>query len=69
MIRSSNKHLTKAKEYYFHHMLAALQISFQLLSASIKAFIHSIIPALFTKSASAKIKELYLLIEERKKKK
>ena len=67
MIRSSKNHLSEAKESYYQHMLTALKISFQLLSASIKAFIHSIIPALFTKSASAKIKELYLIIEERKK--
>ena len=68
MIRNSKNHLTEAKENYLQHMVAALKISFQLLSASIKAFIHSILPAIFTKSASLKIKELYLHIEERNKK-
>ena len=68
MIRSSKNHLTEAKENYFQHMVVALKISYQLLSASIKAFIHSMLPALFTRSASLKIKELYLLIEERNKK-
>ena len=67
MIKNSKNHLAETKENYFQHMLAAFKISFQLLSASIKAFIHSIIPALFTKSATSKIKELYLLIEEKKK--
>ena len=67
MFKNSKNHLTEAKENYFQHMLVALKIFFQLLSASLKAFIHSIIPALFTKSATSKIKELYLLIEERKK--
>ena len=67
MIKNSKSHLTEARENYLQHMGVALRISFQLLSASIKTFIHSVIPALFTKSASAKIKELYLFIEERKK--
>jgi hypothetical protein len=67
MIKNSKNHLTNARENYLQHMRAALKISFQLLSASIKAFIHSIIPAFFTKSASTKIKELNIFIEERKK--
>ena len=67
MIKNSKKHLTEAKENYIQHMIAALKISFQLFSASFKAFIHSIFPSLFTKSASAKIEELYLFIRERKK--
>ena len=68
MIKNSKKHLRDADENYFQHMGAALKISFQLLIASLQAFFHSIIPALFTTSASRKIKELYFYIEERKKK-
>ena len=67
MIKNSKKHLRDAKENYLQHMGAALKISSQLLKASLQAFFHSIIPALFTKSASSKIKELYLFIENRKK--
>ena len=67
MIKSSKKHLRNAEENYFQHMGAALKISSQLLIASLQAFFHSIIPAIFTKSASSKIKELYLFIENRKK--
>ena len=48
-------------------MGAALKISIQLIIAAFQALIHSIIPALFPKSASSKIKELYLFIENRKK--
>ena len=67
MIKNSKQHLRDADEKYLHHMGAALKISAQLLIASLLAFFHSIIPALFTKSASSKIKELHLFIESRKK--
>ena len=67
MIKNSKKHLKDANENYLQHMSAALKISFQLFVASLKALFHSIIPSLFTKSASTKIKELYFFIEERKK--
>ena len=67
MIKNSQKHLKDVEENYLQHMSAALKISFQLLIASLQAFFHSIIPALFTKSASSKIEELYLFIENRKK--
>ena len=67
MIKNSKKHLMDAEENYLQHMSAAIKISSQLLIASLQAFLHSIIPALFTKSASSKIKELYLYIESRKK--
>ena len=67
MIKNSKKHLSDADENYLQHMGAALKISSQLLIASLQALFHSIIPALFKKSASSKIKELYLFIENRKK--
>ena len=67
MIKDSKKHLKDTKENYLQHMVAALKISNQLLIASLQAFFHSIIPALFTKSASSKINELYLFIQNRKK--
>jgi hypothetical protein len=67
MIKDSKKHLKDAGENYLQHMWAALKISFQLFITSLQALFHSIIPSLFTKSASTKIKELYFSIEERKK--
>ena len=67
MIKNSKNHWRDVKENYLQHMGAALKISSQLLIASLQAFFHSIIPALFTRSASSKIKELYLYIESRKK--
>ena len=68
MIKNSKKHLRDAEENYLQHMGAALKISSELFMASLQALFHSIIPALFTSSASRKIKELYIYIEERKKK-
>ena len=67
MIKNSKQHLTDADEKYLQHMGAALKISSQLMIASLQAFFHSIIPAIFSKSASSKIKELYFFIENRKK--
>ena len=67
MIKDSKKHLKDAEENYLQHMGAALKISSQLLIASLQALFHSIIPAIFSKSASSKIKELYFFIENRKK--
>ena len=67
MIKNSKKHLRDAEENYLQHMAVALKISSQLLIASLQVFFHSIIPALFTKNASSKIKELYFYIESRKK--
>ena len=66
MIKKTKEHLNNANESYFLHMLMAMKISKGLFSASIKAFIHAFIPALFMKSASSKIEELYKFIETRK---
>ena len=67
MIKDSRKHLKDVEENYLQHMGVALKISSGLLIASLQAFFHSIIPAIFSKSASSKIKELYFFIENRKK--
>tara|TARA_B100001142_G_C14233263_1_gene616253 strand:- start:417 stop:623 length:207 start_codon:yes stop_codon:yes gene_type:complete len=67
MIKKSQEHLNKTKENYFEHMTTALKISFQLLTGSLVAFIHALLPSLFTTSASNKIRELHSLIENRNK--
>jgi len=67
LINSSKKHLKEANESYFLHMLIALRVALNLIIAGTKAFIHAIVPGLFTKSASNKISELYLFIQKRKK--
>ena len=67
MIKKSQEHLNKTKENYFEHMTMALKISFQLLAGSLMAFIHALLPSLFTTSASNKIRKLYSVIESRNK--
>ena len=67
MIKKTKEHLLEAHENYFQHMFFAFKISFQLLTGSLMAFIHALLPFLFTKGASEKIKILYFFIENRKK--
>ena len=67
MIKKSQQHLEKVNEHYFEHMTVALRISFQLLIGAVMAFMHGLIPSLFTTSASNIIKKLYFFIENRNK--
>jgi hypothetical protein len=67
MIKKSQKHLEQANESYFEHMIIALKISFELLIGSLIAFIHALLPSVFTSSTSNKIKKLYSFIESRNK--
>jgi hypothetical protein len=67
MIKKSQEHLEQVDEHYFKHMLVALKISFQLLLGAVIAFMHGIIPSLFTTSASDIIKKLYSFISYRNK--
>ena len=67
MIKKSQKHLEQTNESYFEHMIIALKISFELLIGSLIAFIHALLPSVFTSSASNKIKKLNSFIESRNK--
>ena len=67
MIKKSQKHLEQANESYFEHMVIALKISFELLIGSLMAFMHALLPSVFTSSTSNKIKKLYSFIESRNK--
>ena len=65
--KKSRKHCDDANETYFRHMNIALKISFNLIKASLMAFIHSIIPALYEKGASKKIVNLYNYLQEKQR--
>jgi len=67
LFKKSKKHCTDANETYFQHMSVAQKISFDLLKASIMAFIHSLIPAFFQTNASKKIISLNNYLEEKKR--
>ena len=67
MIKKSQQHLEKVNEHYFEHMTVALRISFQLLIGAVMAFMHGLIPSLFTTNSSIIIKKLYFFIDSRNK--
>ncbi|MBT36192.1 MAG: capsule biosynthesis protein [Rickettsiales bacterium] len=67
LLEDSKKHCSDAKENYLQHMAVAQKISFELLKASLMAFVHSIIPAIFQTNASKKIIDLNKYLEEKKR--
>jgi hypothetical protein len=58
MIQSSSKHLKEAKENYFEHLSRAWLFGANLAYAAFLAFAHGLVPALFPKTASKKVKSL-----------
>ena len=52
------KHLKEQNETYFEHMRHALSISYLLLAAGTKCFIHAVIPPLFETGVSSKLGEI-----------
>jgi hypothetical protein len=58
MIRPSLQHLQEADENYFEHLNRAWRFGGNLAHASFLAFAHGLIPALFPKTASKKVKNL-----------
>ena len=52
------KHLEEAGETYIEHMKHAISISYLLLSAGTKCFIHAIVPSFFEKGVSSKLGEI-----------
>ena len=54
-LKNWRKHLKEQNETYFEHMFNALRISSFLLSLSIKCFVHSFVPFLFTDAVSSKL--------------
>ena len=69
LYKKSKEHYVNSDETYFKHMSVAQHISFQLLKASMMAFIHSLIPGLFQTNASKKIISLNKYLEEKKRRK
>ena len=61
------KHPEEVGETYLEHMYNALRYSFTFLLLCVVAFIHSIFPFLFTKTASCVIQEMARHIEKREK--
>ncbi len=56
------KHLKENSETYVEHMKHAMGISFLLLAAGTKCFIHSIAPPLFETGVSSKLDDIIALV-------
>jgi len=60
-------HLIEKNIEYLPHLKRTLFISYQLLKASFRVFIHAFYPDLFTTSDSDEIAYLYLELDEEQK--
>jgi Family of unknown function (DUF6356) len=58
-------HPASVDETYFQHMRFATRFSVMLFAAGAAALIHALIPCLFEKTASNKIRRLYSMIANR----
>ena len=67
MINIFTKHPKEVGETYFEHMYNALRYSVTFLLLFFVALIHSILPFLFTKTASCVVQEMAKHMEEREK--
>ena len=67
MINIFTKHPKEVGETYFEHMYNALRYSVTFLLLFFVALIHSILPFLFTRTASCVIQEMAEHMEKREK--
>ena len=67
MINIFTKHPKEVGETYLQHMMSALRFSLTFLFLFVVAFIHAIMPFLFTRTASCVIQEMARHIEKREK--
>lgn len=52
-------HPRQVRETYFQHFLFAMRFSIMLIVAAIAALIHAFVPALFEKTASSIVADLF----------
>tara|TARA_B110001454_G_scaffold215332_1_gene236539 strand:- start:2263 stop:2466 length:204 start_codon:yes stop_codon:yes gene_type:complete len=65
MIKKAKEHLKDENKTYFQHFKVAFKVSRLMYIGSIQAFLHAVLPGIFKKSASNKIKQLHSLISNR----
>lgn len=65
MIRQSSEHLAAAGETYFEHLRFASTVGLLAIAAGLACLIHSLVPALCTRTASRTIGLLSRLFEQR----
>ena len=61
------KHPKEVGETYLEHLFNAVRYAFTFLLLFVVALIHSILPFLFTKTASCVVQEMAKHMEEREK--
>ena len=67
MINIFTKHPEEVGETYLEHMFNALRYSLTFLFLFVVAFIHALLPFMFTRTASCVIQEMARHIEKRQK--
>ena len=67
MINIFTKHPKEVGETYFEHMYNAVRFSLTFLLLFVVALIHSILPFLFTRTASCVVQEMAKHMEDREK--
>ena len=67
MINIFTKHPKEVGETYLEHMVNALRYSLTFLFLFVVAFIHAILPFLFTRTASCVVQEMADHIKKREK--
>ena len=67
MINIFTKHPEEVGETYLEHMYNAIRYAATFLLLFVVALIHSILPFLFTKTASCVVQEMAKHMEEREK--
>ena len=66
MIKKSQEHLNSVNESYAEHMSVALKVGSKMITGGFMALIHGLIPAIFERNASNRIKELYNFINQKR---
>ena len=66
IVRFFTEHPESVGETYIQHFSVAIRFSLKLFISSIAALIHAFIPALFKKTASTLIKNMYREVTSRK---
>ena len=60
------EHPHSVGESYMEHQAFALAVSFKLFTAAFACFIHALVPALFEKTASTIVREVYSVTQKRR---
>ena len=66
MIKKSQEHLNSVNESYAEHMSVAFKVGSKMIISGFMALIHGLIPAIFERNASNRIKELYNFINQKR---